>query len=239
MTPVKTLLVFIFALSVCVSVNSAEDKANASFINLFDGQSLAGWDGKPEYFSIKEGAIHAETSAAHPLQKNTFLIYTNREFGDFELRFDYKCVGGNSGMQYRSERLPDFVMKGLQADFENTNRFSGMFFEENGRMFMGMPGEFVLVKPSTDPKRKCDLEKIPFATREQVFAHISDPTAWHSMAVITRGNTFVHIIDDKVMSVAVDEDAKNSRKSGLLGLQVHAGPPMTIDLKNVRIRELK
>jgi hypothetical protein len=148
-------------------------------------------------------------------------------------------------MQYRSERQPDFVMKGYQSDFENTNRFTGMFFEENGRMFMGHPGEFVTVRALTDeakgkdPKARARLDKTVFATKADVFSHIADPTAWHSMTIIARGNTFVHPVDGRVMSVAVDEDAAHFMKSGLLGLQVHSGPPMTIDLKNVRIREIK
>jgi hypothetical protein len=114
-----------------------------------------------------------------------------------------------------------------------------MFFEENGRMFMAYPGEYVTVKPSADPKRKADLDKVAFAKKHEIFSHIADATAWHSMAIIAKGNTFVHIVDGRVMSVAVDEDSKNFKKSGLIGLQVHSGPPMTVDLKNVRIRELK
>lgn len=241
MKHLAALLTLAFASAVSVAA------AEPEFQSLFNGKDFTGWEGRPEYFSVKDGVIHAETTAANPLKKNTFLIYTAREFGDFELRFDYKCVGGNSGMQYRSERLPDFVLKGYQSDFENTNRFTGMFFEENGRMFMAYPGEYVTVKPLTDAdkaqdkrgKAKAKLDKVKFATTEEAFSHIKDATAWHSMTIIARGNTFVHILDGRVMSVAVDEDAKNFRKSGLLGLQVHQGPPMTVDLKNVRIRELK
>lgn len=233
-------------LSVLILASAAAVAADEpGFEALFDGASLAGWDGRPEYFSVKDGAIHAETAAANPLKKNTFLIYTNRGFADFELRLDYKVTGGNSGMQYRSERLPDYMMKGYQSDFEHTNRFTGMFFEENGRMFLGQPGEFVIVKALTDeakakdPKARALLDKTVFARKDEAFSHIADATAWHSMTVIAKGNTFVHIVDGRVLSVAVDEDAKNFRKSGLIGLQVHSGPPMTIDLKNVRIRELK
>jgi hypothetical protein len=151
-------------------------------------------------------------------------------------------------MQYRSERLPDFVLKGYQSDFENTNRFTGMFFEENGRMFLAYPGEYVTVKPlgqltpeeaKKKNKPKARLDKVKFATTEEIFSHIADPTAWHSMTIIAKGNTFVHILDGRVMSVAVDDDAANFRKSGLIGLQVHSGPPMTVNLKNIRIRELK
>jgi len=235
-------LIILLSLVITTALSAATEP---DFQSLVNGKDLSGWEGKPGYFSVKEGAIHAETTPTNALKKNTFLIYTAAEFGDFEMRFDYQCVGGNSGMQYRSERLPDFVLKGYQADFENTNRFTGMFFEENGRMFMAYPGEYVTVKPlsdeakAKDPKARASLDKVKFATTEEAFSHVKDPTSWHSMTIIARGNTFVHILDGRVMSVAVDEDAKNFRKSGLLGLQVHQGPPMTIDLKNVRIRPLK
>jgi hypothetical protein len=220
----------------------------AGFKPLFNGKDLTGWEGRTDIFSVKDGALHAENTAANPLKKNTFLTYTAQEFGDFELRFDYRCIGGNSGMQYRSERLPDFVMKGYQADFENQNRFTGMFFEENGRMFMAYPGEYVTVKPlgaltaeeaAKKNKPKARLDKVKFATTEESFSHIKDPTDWHSMTIIARGNTFVHILDGRVMSVAVDEDTANFKKSGLLGIQVHQGPPMIVDVKNIRIRALK
>lgn len=242
----KSRLVLLASLALSFTAVRAADEPG--FKSLFNGTDLSGWEGMPAYFSVKDGAIHAETTAANPLKKNTFLVYTAAQFGDFELRFDYKVVGGNSGMQYRSERLPDFGMRGYQADFENQNRFTGMFFEENGRMFLAYPGEYVTVKPlgaeaEGAPKQKnaprATLDKVKFATTEEAFSHIKDPTAWHSMTIIAKGNTFVHILDGKVMSVAVDDDASKLRKSGHVGLQVHSGPPMTIDVKNIRIRELK
>jgi hypothetical protein len=150
-------------------------------------------------------------------------------------------------MQYRSERLPGFGMKGYQADFEDRNRFTGMFFEENGRMFLAYPGEYAVVKPlgeltpeenAQKQKPRARFEKSRFAKTEEVFSHIADPKAWHTMTIIARGNTFVHILDGRVMSVAIDEDAANFRKSGHIGLQVHSGSPMTIELKNIRLREL-
>lgn len=235
-------------LAIALALVPAFSAEEAGFKPLFNGKDLAGWEGMPGIFSVRDGAIHAETTAEAPLKKNTFLTYTVREFGDFELRFDYKVVGGNSGMQYRSERLPDFVMKGYQVDFENRNRYTGMFFEENGRMFMAYPGEYVTVKPlgalteaeaAAKNKPRARLDKVKFATTEEVFSHIKDATEWHSMTIIAKGNTFVHILDGRVMSVAVDDDPANFKKSGLIGLQVHSGPVMTIDLKNIRIRELK
>jgi hypothetical protein len=197
---------------------------------------------------VKDGAIVGENSPSAPLKKNTFLVYTAKEFGDFELRFAYKVVGGNSGMQYRSERLPDFVMKGYQADFENRNRHTGMFFEENGRMFMGSPGEYVTVKPlgeltaeeaAKKNKPRARLDKARFAATEEIFSHIKDPSDWHTMTIIAKGNTFVHVVNGRVMTVAVDDDPANFKARGLIGLQVHSSSPMTVSIKNVRIRELK
>jgi hypothetical protein len=218
------------------------------FKPLFNGKDLTGWEGDPAYFSVRDGVLRAETTAANPLRKNTFLAYTAGTFGDFELRFDYRVKGGNSGMQYRSERLPGFGMKGYQADFEDRNRFTGMFFEENGRMFLAYPGEYAVVKPlgelspaeaAQKQKPRARFDKVKFASTEEVFSHIADPTAWHSMTIVARGNTFVHIVDGRVMSVAIDDDAANLRKSGHIGLQVHSGAPMTIELKNIRLREMR
>jgi hypothetical protein len=245
MKPTGVLALLVFLLTLVSAANAADE---TGFKSLFNGSDLSGWKGDMKYFSVRDGCIHAETSAAVPLTRNTFLVCTAGEFADFELRFDYKVAGGNSGMQYRSELVRDFVLKGYQVDFEHQNRYTGMFFEENGRMFLAYPGEYVTVKPlgeltagekaKKNPPR-ARLDKVRFATAEETFSHVKDPTDWHSMTVIARGNTFVHILDGRVMSVGVDDDAKNFRRSGLVGLQVHQGPPMTIDVKNIRIRELK
>jgi hypothetical protein len=238
----------VFSWLAFASVLTVLRASEPGFTPLFNGRDLTGWEGMPEVFSVRDGMIHAKTTAERPLTKNTFLVHTAREFGDFELRFDFRVSGGNSGMQYRSERLPDFGMRGYQADFEDRNRYTGMFFEENGRMFLAYPGEYSVVKPlgeltpdeaARKIKPRARFDKVKFATTEEVFSHIQDPRAWHSMTIIARGNTFVHILDGRVMSVAVDDDAAKLRRSGYIGLQVHSGSPMTIDLKNIRIRELK
>src|SRR5207249_822288 len=83
-------------------------------------------------------------------------------------------------------------------------------------------------------KARASLDKVKFATTEEAFSHVKDPTSWHWMTIIARGNTFVHILDGRVMSGAVEQDAQNSRKSGLLGLAVHQGPALTSGGRNCR-----
>src|SRR5882724_9528798 len=103
----------------------AEDKDKESK-SIFNGKDLAGWDGHPKLWSVKDGAIVGQTTAENPAKGNTFLIWTNGDVGDFELRCSYKLVANNdkgfanSGIQYRSKILdPSYwVVGGYQADME-------------------------------------------------------------------------------------------------------------------------
>src|SRR2546422_5342880 len=117
-----------FLILCCVSVHGAE----MGFKKLFNGKDLTGWNGNPKLWSVNEGTIQGQTTKENPTKGNTFLIYTNRDFSNFELRFSYKIVGGNSGMQYRSKVInPDnWVVGGYQGDFEAGKTFSGILYDE-------------------------------------------------------------------------------------------------------------
>ena len=120
---------------------------------LFNGKDLTGWKGLPAFWSVKDGAITGQTTAANPVKENTFLIWDG-EVGDFELHFKYKITdgdgkaekGGNSGVQYRSKIVkPEyFVMSGYQADFEVGKTYSGILYEEKGRGILAKRGEKVV-----------------------------------------------------------------------------------------------
>ena len=125
-----------------VSYGVAQETPEPGFVSLFNGKDLSGWDGDPRFWSVQDGAIVGQTTSEVSTKKNTFLVYQGDTVDDFELRFSYRVKGGNSGIQYRSELLSKWFVKGLQADFEDKihdgkDKYTGMFFEENGRMFMG------------------------------------------------------------------------------------------------------
>ena len=116
------------------SATPAAAKDEAGFEPLFDGKSLNNWDGNPKFWSVKDGAITGQTTKENPTQGNTFLVYKGGDVSDFELRFDYKIVGGNSGVQYRSKVLDakSWRVGGYQGDFEAGTTFSGILYDEAG-----------------------------------------------------------------------------------------------------------
>jgi len=222
------------------------------FKSLFDGQSLAQWDGDKMFWRVEGGAIVGETTAEkQPAdKKNTFLIYRGREFGNFELRFKYKVEGFNSGIQYRSVDKGSYHVDGMQADLEaqwqddkatgaKVDRFSGMYFEENGRMFMGQRGDVVIVRAGDNDPKKPQIEKIASTGDPKELEKAIKRDEWNDYTVIASGNQSVHIINGRVMSIGIDEDPSNFRPSGILAIQLHAGKPMRVEMKDIRIRELK
>ncbi|MBI2946892.1 MAG: DUF1080 domain-containing protein [Verrucomicrobia bacterium] len=243
------IIVAAFA-NVLVALQAADEPG---FQSLFNGHDLSGWDGDKPFWRVENGAIVGETSAEkQPAdKKNTFLIYRAGEFGNFELRFKYKVEGFNSGIQYRSVDKGGWHVDGLQADFEarwqddktapdaKADRFSGMFFEENGRMFMGQRGDVVIVRANKDAPKKPRVEKIASTGDPKELEKAIKRDDWNDYTVIANGNQFVHIINGRVMSMGIDEDELNFRKSGILALQLHSGRPMKIEVKDIRIRELK
>lgn len=249
--PVRSLG-FAFALALACSAGLHADESG--FRSLFDGKSLAGWEGDNQFWRIENGAIVGETTAEkQPAdKKNTFLIYRGGEFGNFELRFRYKVQGFNSGVQYRSVDRGGFHVDGLQADFEarwhddkanpggpKIDRFSGMFFEENGRMFMGQRGDVVIVRAGETDWKKPKLEKIASVGDPKELELAIKRDDWNDYIVIANGNQFTHIINGRVMSIGIDEDKARARARGILAWQLHSGRPMKIEVKDVRIRDLK
>ena len=67
---------------------------------IFNGKDLTGWDGDTRLWSVKDGAIHGETTAEVKANGNTFIIWKGGVLKDFELRLSFRCnATNNSGIQ--------------------------------------------------------------------------------------------------------------------------------------------
>ena len=206
--------------------------------NLFNGKDLKGWDGNPAFWSVQDGTITGKTTKENPTKGNTFLIYTNGEVSDFELTLSYKIVGGNSGIQYRSKVADpkNWVVGGYQADFEAGKTYSGILYEERGRQILANRGQKTVIK-DVDGKHKVEVVG-SLGKSEEIQAKIKNED-WNQYRIVAKGNHLQHFINGVPTAETVDEQDSKAAKSGILALQLHAGPPMTVQFKDIKIKRLK
>ena len=208
----------------------------AGFKAIFDGKTLANWDGDTTFWRAENGAIVGESTADKPLKQNTFIIWRGGTTANFELKLDFKLTGGNSGVQYRSTALPEtgkYVLKGYQADMDAKDMYTGMLYEERGRGFLAERGRMTRI--ATGGERKLigspgDAEELKSAIKNQ---------DWNQLHIVAHGRTIMHVINGRVMSICLDDDTKSRPTTGLLGLQLHTGPPMKAEFRNIVLRTLQ
>lgn len=206
----------------------------AGFKKIFNGQDLSGWKGNEELWSVEDGAITGRTTADKPLKFNTFLIWEEGPVANFELRLDYKIVDGNSGIQYRSRVLneEDYIVGGYQADIDATMKFAGINYEEKARGILAQRGQRVTI--AEDGTKTVETFGDAAELGEKI--HGDD---FNSYRLVARGNKLSHYINDQLMSEVIDNEAGKAASEGVLAFQVHQGPPMVIQFKNVRLKTIK
>jgi hypothetical protein len=209
---------------------------NTGFTAIFDGKTLNNWDGEPGFWRVEDGAIVGETTAENKLKLNTFIIWRGGTTKDFELKAEFRITEtGNSGVQYRSVALPDagkWVLKGYQADIDGKNNYTGMLYEERGRGFVAPRGQFVRMAEGGAPKL------IGSPGESDALRSFIKTGDWNQIHIVARGIAITQVINGHVMAMAIDEDSKGRVMEGLLGLQLHVGPPMKIEFRNVLLRGL-
>ena len=212
----------------------APSQAQEEFREIFNGQDLKGWKGNDQLWSVEDGAITGKTTDEDPIPFNTFLIWEEQQVGDFELLLEYRIMGGNSGIQYRSRVISeeDFVVGGYQADIDATLKFAGINYEEKGRGILAQRGTRVTI----DEAGKKEAER--FGDAKELGEKI-EAEAWNRYRIVAKGNKLSHFINDELMSEVIDEQSEKSASEGVLAFQVHRGPAMTIQFRNIRFRELK
>lgn len=213
---------------------AAQFSVAQSFTPIFDGKSLKGWDGDPAFWRVQNGAIVGETKPGQMPMQNTFLIWRDGAPADFELDAEYRLTGGNSGIQYRSSELPDirWAMKGYQADIDAAQQYTGQIYEERGRGFLALRGQAARVEAGSKP-----IVLGSVGSDAELKGAINAP-GWNDYRVIARGTVLVQILNGRVMSMLIDEDAANRKLSGLIGIQLHTGEPMKIEVRNIRLKKL-
>lgn len=229
--PITALLLRALALS---SLTAEEARDEPGFVPIFDG-TLKDWDGDPVYWKAENGTLIGEVKPETLLSRNSFIIWRGGEVADFELKLEYRVSAeGNSGINYRSVEVPGlkWAMEGYQDDIDGKDQWSGQNYEERGRKFLAYRGQSVVLKPGQPPSITRDLGD---RTELQKKVLKND---WNQVHVIAKGKLLQHFTNGILMAEVIDEDDGKRRLKGLLGVQVHVGPPMKIEYRGIRLKRL-
>jgi hypothetical protein len=217
-----------------IKLRSGEEKTTSNlpegFQAVFHSRDLTGWEGSPSYWSVEDGCLVGKADGT--LKFNRFITWRGGTVRNFELRVKVQVSpGGNSGLQYRGTERPDLgesVVTGYQCDVvANRPDYNGMLYEERGRRILAHTGEKVVIDPQGQPWVVGQLPLKEFR-----------PGEWHDYRVLAEGNHQRHWIDDRPTVDVIDLDEKGRKLDGVLAVQVHVGPPMTIRYKDFFLKAL-
>jgi 3-keto-disaccharide hydrolase len=205
------------------------------FVSLFDGTDLAGWDGDSRIWSVQDKAITGQTTTEAGVKENTFLIWKD-EVEDFELRLKFKLVGGNSGIYYRARKRPPRETKGealigTQADISADGRWTGVIMEYTLREILAERGHKVLITENGQRQVLGSLGD------PRTLLDVVNPGEWNDYTMLAKGGRVTLRINNIQMSELDDRDPKRLVR-GWLGLQVHTGPPMRVQFKDIYLHRL-
>jgi hypothetical protein len=219
-------------LVMCNGLARAED----GFVSIFDGKTLDGWKAHDmSHWSVEDGAITGKTTADHPLKHNVFLVYQKDQPDDFELRLKFRIQGApraNSGIQFRGSVHWKGTVRGYQADISRGGWLGCLWDEGTGRQALAKRGQKTVI--AEDGKR----ETTQIGDAVAMFKNF-DVDGWNDFTVIAKGHDITVKLNGQTTAQLTDKQKDHFETKGVLALQLHAGPPMTVQFKDVEIKALK
>jgi len=208
------------------------ENADKGFIKILTQNKLKNWEGDKSFWTFKNGVLIGQETEDHQLKENSFFIWKKEMVRNFDLKVECRInPDGNSGIQYRSVKVDgkNYVLTGYQDDIDGVNHWSGQNYEEKGRGFMALRGQITNARN----------EKTPVAIgtvgdNEKLKDIIKD--GWNEYEVIARDNVLIHLINGRVTSIVIDDNASKRRMKGLLGVQLHAGHIMKVEYRNLLLK---
>jgi hypothetical protein len=224
-----------------------------SFEKIFDGKTLQGWEGDSTYWRVENGNLVGEVTPSTLLKRNSFIVWRGGEVKDFELIAEYRITkNGNSGINYRSDEMPGvpFALRGYQGDIDGMDDkpYTGMNYEERKRTTLAKRGQKVTVPPLVDADSlqkhiddnvwTASVVEGALGSEDSLKAVIHDAGEWNEYRILAVGNHLQHFINGVLVCDVTDNDPVNRKLSGLIGVQVHVGPPMKVEYRNFRLRNI-
>ncbi len=202
----------VLGLTVFAGVFSGQARGSRAPVSLFDGRTLAGWEGDAKIFRVDAGAI-VGGSLQNKIARNEFLC-TTRSYGDFELRLKVKLLGegANAGIQFRTKRIAgDHEVIGYQADMGPG--YWGALYDESRR------------------------KKILAAPPEATVKGLVKAGDWNDYVIRAEGRN-VRLSLNGVPTVAYVEEDSSVESTGIVCVQIHAGPPSEAWYRDITLLDL-
>lgn len=218
------------------AVDPSPSAPEAGFQRIFDGKTLKGWSAlKMSYWSIQEGAIAGQSTPENPCKSNQFMVWQGGEVADFELKLKFRVEGNgcNSGVQFRSKMREDGLAIGYQADIYQSGGYLGGVCDElhkrDGPELLSANGSKTVIDKDGRRKRsKIDTQ-----------ATLKKWPQWNDYHIIAKGHRIILRINGVTASELIDNEEAHFDLQGILGLQLRAGKPMTVQFKDIFLRQLK
>jgi hypothetical protein len=226
----------------------AADNPPPGFVALFNGRDLSGWkipDGDNGHWKVLDGVIDYDAASEAGGDKS---LWTDREFGDFTLRVDWRI----KETPYVNPNVPYILPDGTHArdTHGKTMRMalpdsdSGILVRGSARYQLNIwcwpigSGEMYGIR--TDPKSSPEL-RAAVTPRTQADKPVGE---WNQFEITVRGKTVTVALNGKTVIAGAEIPDLPAR--GRLGLQHHGGqrngqwnsPPSLVQFRNVFLREL-
>jgi len=227
------------SVSLCVLTVAAlyAQAEESGFSPIFDGKTLDGWVAADmSFWAVEDGAITAKITEAHPTARNHYLVWQGGKLGDFELKLKHRIVSPhevNGGFQFRSEIFDGDITddcRGYQVDNNTKTDWLVRLYDEFGRHTLAWRGERTVF----NEKGEASTTPIEGAKGEAWFKL----EAWHEYHLICSGRNITLKVDGRTVAEVVDNDPAQFEAEGILALQLHSGPPMTVQFKDIELKKL-
>ncbi|HIG29650.1 MAG TPA: DUF1080 domain-containing protein [Verrucomicrobiales bacterium] len=208
---------------------------DSGFTSIFDGKTLAGWNGDPDHWRVEDGVITGEIPSGQTLRRNTWLVWEGGKLEDFELRFQFKLSGkaaANSGVQIRCQVENINHVSGYQADLDMGATWLGRIYDEHGRALLVERGTRVQI----DKTGKRTVEKFADAT---VYKVLFRENEWNDYRVIASGEHISVEINGTLFSELIDSQEGEKDLSGSLAFQLHSGPETKVQFRKIQQRKIE
>ena len=208
--------------------------STGEFRKIFNGETLEGWNALDmSYWSVRDGAITAQSTDEHPCKKNQFMVWQGGDVADFEVKLKFRVEGNgcNSGVQFRSKMREDGLAIGYQADIYQSGGYLGGVCDEihtrDGPELLSANGSKTLI----------DKEGNRTRTKISTMATFNPWPEWNDYHIYAKGHQMILRINGVTASELIDNEEAHFDLKGILGLQLRSGKPMTVQFKDIYLKQ--